>query len=188
MTRMSRTRYLAVTSLVVLMVGGISATDITPRLIWNASASVPLGLYALRPADDLTIGDLVAVNPPEPLAGFITERGYIAAGLPLLKLVAALPGQRVCRSGSTITIDETSVAEALLHDRLGRDLPVWQGCKIVGPDEVFLLNAGVPDSLDGRYFGPLPAQSAIGRAIPLWTGDAQSSRRPAGAKAAPPSH
>jgi len=24
-------------------------------------------------------------------------------------------------------------------------------------------------SLDGRYFGPLPAASIVGRAIPLWT-------------------
>ena len=29
--------------------------------------------------------------------------------------------------------------------------------------------ARVPDSLDGRYFGPIPASSVIGRALPLWT-------------------
>ncbi|QRZ15976.1 S26 family signal peptidase [Paracoccus methylovorus] len=185
---MCRRRYLAVTGLAVLQIGSISATNITPRLIWNASASVPLGLYVLRPAGDLTVGDLVAVDPPESLAGFITERGYTAVGVPLLKHVAALAGQRVCRSGSTITIDETSVSEALPQDRLGRDLPVWQGCRILMPGEVFLLNAGIPDSLDGRYFGPLPAHSVIGRAIPLWTDDALSDRAPAGAEVAPPSH
>jgi type IV secretory pathway protease TraF len=31
------------------------------------------------------------------------------------------------------------------------------------------LNADVPTSLDGRYFGPLPLSSVIGRALPLWT-------------------
>ena len=31
------------------------------------------------------------------------------------------------------------------------------------------MNWDVPDSLDGRYFGPIPASSVIGRALPLWT-------------------
>ena len=31
------------------------------------------------------------------------------------------------------------------------------------------MNWQVPDSLDGRYFGPLPATTVIGRAIPLYT-------------------
>ena len=31
------------------------------------------------------------------------------------------------------------------------------------------MNWDNPDSYDGRYFGPLPAASIIGRAIPVWT-------------------
>ncbi len=31
------------------------------------------------------------------------------------------------------------------------------------------MNWQSDDSLDGRYFGPLPATSILGRAIPLWT-------------------
>jgi type IV secretory pathway protease TraF len=31
------------------------------------------------------------------------------------------------------------------------------------------MNARSADSLDGRYFGPLPAASIIGRAASLWT-------------------
>ena len=34
---------------------------------------------------------------------------------------------------------------------------------------MFLLNSRVRDSLDGRYFGPLPAAAIIGRATPLYT-------------------
>ena len=34
--------------------------------------------------------------------------------------------------------------------------------------DVFLMNPRSADSLDGRYFGPLPAASIVGRAIPLW--------------------
>ena len=60
------------------------------------------------------------------------------------------------------------VGAALEHDRAGRDLPVWQGCRRVQTGEVFLMNWQVRDSLDGRYFGPLPASSVIGWATPLY--------------------
>jgi type IV secretory pathway protease TraF len=46
------------------MIGAKSTT----RYVWNASASVPVGLYRLRPAGELAVAELVAVQPPEPLA------------------------------------------------------------------------------------------------------------------------
>ena len=58
---------------------------------------------------------------------------------------------------------------ALERDRMGRDLPVWQGCRIIRDGELFLMNWDIRDSLDGRYFGPVLASSVIGRALPLWT-------------------
>lgn len=104
MTRRIRNGYLTATGLAVLVIGGISVAEIIPRLIWNASASLPLGLYAVQPIGDLTIGDLVAVTPPEPIARFIVARGYVGPGVPLLKRVAALSGTRAApapRSSST---------------------------------------------------------------------------------------
>jgi hypothetical protein len=50
-------------------------------------------------------------------------------------------------------------------------LPSWQGCHRVRTDELFLLNP-TPDSLDGRYFGALPAAGLIGTAHPILTRDA----------------
>ncbi len=47
-----------------------------PRFIWNASASVPIGLYSLGPVGVLNVGDLVAVLPPDDLAAFLDARGY----------------------------------------------------------------------------------------------------------------
>lgn len=137
-------------------------------LIWNASASVPLGLYRVERPTRLEIGDLVAVMPPAPLAAFMVARGYIAADVPLLKHVAGLPGQRICRSSATITVDDVVLGEALPRDRLGRDLPDWQGCRLLQDGEIFLMNREVRDSLDGRYFGPLPADAVIGMARPIW--------------------
>ena len=74
------------------------------------------------------------------------------------------PGKR-----SAVTVDGITVGNALDRDRLGRTLPIWQGCHRLGASELFLMNIGVRDSLDGRYFGPLAVTTVIGRATPLYT-------------------
>ena len=38
------------------------------------------------------------------------------------------------------------------------------------------MNWQSADSLDGRYFGPLPVKSIIGRAVPLWTDEEGDGR------------
>ena len=166
---MTRRFYATTTAIAAL---GVAITTIVPmsaRLIWNASASVPKGFYTVAPADAIEVPELVAVMPPEALAPFIVERGYVARGVPLVKRVLGVPGQRVCRTGHAITVDDVEMGEALERDSLGRDLPVWQGCRIVGDGELFLMNWDVRDSLDGRYFGPIPASSVIGWVLPRWT-------------------
>jgi type IV secretory pathway protease TraF len=47
---------------------------------------------------------------------------------------------------------------------------------VIPTGEVFLMNWEVRDSLDGRYFGPVPASSVIGRALPLWTDEEGDGR------------
>ena len=142
-----------------------------PRLLWNASQSAPVGLYRIDPGAAPMVGDWVAIEPPAELAAYMARRKYLPRGVPLLKRVAALPGARVCRSGVFVTVDGRAVAHALARDRAGRPLPVWLGCRIVRPREIFLINAA-PDSLDGRYFGPLPTTGLLGTAHPILTRDA----------------
>jgi len=144
-----------------------------PRLVWNASASVPIGLYRIEPADDLAVSDLVIAMPPPALASFLAERQYLPLGVPLIKHIVALPGRSVCRREFTISVDGTEIGMALAHDRLGRPLPVWQGCRAITKAEVFLMNTDAPASLDGRYFGPIPWRAIVGRAEPFWTFSAQ---------------
>ena len=139
-----------------------------PRFLWNASASAPTGLYRVDVGAPPRLGDLVAIAPPPALGTFLAQRGYLPRGVPLLKRVAGLPGALVCRFGVFVTVDGVAAARALARDRAGRPLPVWTGCRIVGRGELFLVNAA-RDSLDGRYFGPMPAAGLLGTAHPILT-------------------
>jgi conjugative transfer signal peptidase TraF len=166
---MTRFGWVMATHGAVMVIGATALLHPAPWLIWNASASVPIGLYAVHPAGALQSGELLVVTAPEPLATFLDERRYLPKGIPLLKHVAALPGQIVCRTGDAITIDGAIVGAALDRDHLGRSLPVWRGCRVIAGGEVFLMNRHSVASLDSRYFGPLPTTTIVGRAEPLWT-------------------
>ncbi len=147
-----------------------SVADIWPlRLVYNASASVPLGFYTVHDAGNLAAGDLVIAHPPLRAERMLVERGYLGVGVPFVKQIGAVPGSTVCRAADRITIDGTLAAVARDADGLGRALPRWTGCRQLGPGDVFLLNSGVPGSFDGRYFGPSPTRDIIGMATPLWT-------------------
>lgn len=97
--------------------------------IWNASASVPTGLYRLVPPAPVEVGDLVVATPPEPLAGFLATRGYLPHGVRLMKHVLALAGAEVCRVATTILVDGHAVGTALERDSRDRPLPAWRGCR-----------------------------------------------------------
>jgi len=56
-----------------------AAIDVSPMFIWNASASVPIGLYRVLPEDHLGVADLVAVTPPESIAKFLRGPQLFAA-------------------------------------------------------------------------------------------------------------
>lgn len=182
---MTRRRYVMATAIAASAFAAaftaVAVADPLPRVIWNASASAPIGLYRIHPEGDPPTGALIAIAPPERLAHWLSARGYLPEGVPLLKHVAAKAGQRICRAGVVLSVDGQPVAIARARDGRGRPLPVWQGCHTLRPGELFLLNPSIPDSLDGRYFGPLPTSAVIGRATPLWL------RAPSPSPSTPPS-
>jgi conjugative transfer signal peptidase TraF len=154
----------AATGFLLSTVGGA-----TPRYIWNVSTSVPIGLYRVQPATQLAVTELVAVQPPDLLAAFLDLNGYLPIGVPMLKRVLALPGQTVCRIGLRVTVDGIDMGQAHERDGRGRPLPAWHGCRVIADGDIFVMNWQSADSLDSRYFGPLPASAVIGRAEPVWT-------------------
>ena len=151
-----------------------------PRLVWNASASAPLGLYWVTHAP-IGRGDFVLAEPPDSARRLAAARGYLPAHVRLVKRVAGLAGDTICAVGNVVLINGRPAADRLDDDSRGRPLPAWHGCRRLGPDEVFLLMEDVPDSFDGRYFGPIQRRTVVGKLLPLWTFWPERSRRREGA-------
>ena len=161
---------------VTVAVSGTLIVPVSHYLVWNASASIPIGLYAIRGRRSLQVDERAAIEPPPQLRSLMARRGYLPAGIPLLKRIAATSGQRVCRFHHGVTIDGQLAGVARARDRRGRSLPVWFGCRTLQHGEIFVMNPAQPDSFDGRYFGPLDAGQVIGRAVPIWTDERGDGR------------
>jgi conjugative transfer signal peptidase TraF len=145
--------------------------------LWNASASVPEGLYHVKPFDAPRPGELVVTRLPSTAAKLANDRHYLPFNVPLIKPVAAQPGQTVCRCGDEVAVNGVIVGRALGSDRLGRPLPAWAGCIRLRPNQIFVMNPAVSDSFDGRYFGPIERSLVIGRATPIFLVHPQTPTR-----------
>jgi len=138
-----------------------------PRIVWNASASAPIGFWHIHPDVPIHTGDMVLAHTPASVRQLAARRRYIPANVPLLKRVAAQDGDSVCALGKRIFIDGRRAAVRRAVDPHGRPLPWWSGCEHLRGGRFFLL-MDAPDSFDSRYFGPVDEAAIIGRATPLW--------------------
>ncbi|HUD53087.1 S26 family signal peptidase [Parvibaculum sp.] len=162
-----RRRSLLWTALGIGLIGVTTFIDPLPRLVWNASASAPRGLY-LRLSRDFVRGDLGLARLPGEARRLAVARGYLAPDALLIKRVAASRFETVCMTGNDLYINGRHAARRLEQDGKGRPMPRWQGCERLGGYHVLLLAEGEPTSFDGRYFGPVERRLVIGRLVPLW--------------------
>lgn len=139
-----------------------------PRLVWNASASAPIGLYLVSPGDQIAPGDMVIARVPERYRHMAAQRRYLPMNVPLVKRVVAGPGDEICALGSTIFLDGRPTVQRVERDGKGRPMPHWQGCIWLHSGEHFLLMTDSPASFDGRYFGISTASDIIGPARLIW--------------------
>jgi type IV secretory pathway protease TraF len=154
-----------------VLCAGLAGTLLRPRsplLLWNASPSSPVGLYAIGPPARLRAGDTAIAWPPPEARRLAARRHYLPVNVPLVKPVEATLGARVCAVGDRIFVNGRQVAIRLFRDASGRRLPWWLGCIWLREGDVFLLSPGVPDAYDGRYFGITRASEIIGKARLLW--------------------
>jgi len=161
-------RRVAVIGAGIAFVGLTIAFPPAPRLVWNASASAPIGLYAVTPGATVEPGDMVIARVPDPSRMMAAERRYIPANVPLVKRVVAAAGDEVCALGREIFVDGTWVVERRASDAKGRPMPWWSGCVRLRGRQLFLLMSDSPGSFDGRYFGVTDGGLVVGKARLLW--------------------
>jgi conjugative transfer signal peptidase TraF len=149
------------------------AFDPVALVIWNRTGSAPIGLYGLSD-DPFNHGAWVIVSARSGEVDWAAARGYVGRDWPLIKRIAGLPGDEICREGGSVFVEGIHVAEALNVDSLGREMPVWEDCQVLGGDEVFLLNRH-PQSIDGRYFGPTKIGDLGGTLVLLWSPDGRKA-------------
>jgi conjugative transfer signal peptidase TraF len=142
--------------------------QIPAQIVYNPSDSVPRGWYRIGKAEVLHVGDIVLARLPAVSATLASQRGYLPAGVPILKRIGALAPQSVCTNDRVVRIDGDAVATVRIRDGQQRELPVWSQCRSLTSGELFLLSTN-PASFDSRYFGPITAKAVIGSAKPLWT-------------------
>lgn len=138
-----------------------------PRIVWNASASAPIGLYAVAPDALPEPGDMVIARVPKAFRRLAATRHYLPENVPLVKRVAAVAGDEVCALNREIFVNGHPVAKRRTVDGAGRAMPLWRGCVRLRGHQLFLL-MDAPDSFDGRYFGVTEGEDVVGKARLLW--------------------
>jgi len=143
----------------------------------NVSASMPEGLYEVRPIDrKIERGDAIVICAPPKMAALARARGYLGPGpcpqdaMPLLKFVAAVGGDVVDVSARAIAVDRRCLPSGVTYDRdgAGRPLPhVARGRYRLAPNQLWLW-APAPQSFDSRYFGPVDARDVTKFAKPVF--------------------
>ena len=113
-------------------------------------------------------GQLAVIRLPEAVKALADTRGYLPKHALMLKPVAAIPGDTVCRDGPFLTINGRFRAIADRKDTRRRLLPRWRGCRHLATSELFVLST-ISGSFDSRYFGPIERGHVLGTAVPIWT-------------------
>ena len=136
-------------------------------LVINLTSSVPVGLY-VHSARPPRTGEFVLVLLPMQLRHFAARRGYLPLNRLLVKIIAAGPGEVVCRLGARVWVGGHNRVWALRTDGLGRPLPYWSGCRRLRGSELFVLGTH-SNSFDGRYCGPINRRSVLTVVQPILT-------------------
>jgi conjugative transfer signal peptidase TraF len=142
-----------------------------PNILINETPSEPVGLYRLIPhTESLYRRGMYVVFPVPPnQRELVYGRHWIRRGIPLLKEVLGLSGDRVCVYADRFEINSHVVGPVFAVDREGHPLPQQRGCFEIQPGYFFAASQHFQSSFDGRYFGPLPISIVTGEARPLWT-------------------
>jgi signal peptidase I len=141
-----------------------------PEIVINATPSAPQGLYRLieHPEQDYRRGMVVVFPVPVALRPIVYGRHWLKSGVPFLKEIQGLTGDRICIRENHLEVNERVIGPVFRVDRTGQALPQITGCFEVPPGYFFAANSTFAQSFDGRYFGALPLSIVRAEARALW--------------------
>lgn len=159
-----------------VIISTLAAAAFTGGYRLNLTPSEPLGLWRIEKLQrPVAIGDLVFLCPP--MTAVFAEawrRGYLRRGMcvggfaPLIKTVAALPGQRV-EITDHVLIDERSIPASSVSGTDGEGRLLLPDSGGVVPPRHLFVHSSFASSYDSRYFGPVPDSGLLGLARPVFT-------------------
>jgi conjugative transfer signal peptidase TraF len=142
-----------------LGVGFVAVSPLSDVVIYNASPSMPQGIY-VRTHSPIVRHSIVTVRARDVALNYAAARRFTDADDRFLKRVAALDGDVVCAFGPLVTINHELTLQRRTMDNVGRALPTWSGCRRLN-GQIFLIGDAA-DSFDGRYWGPVASELVEG--------------------------
>jgi conjugative transfer signal peptidase TraF len=178
----------AVLRVAVFGLAALLAATVGLGLTYNSSASLPIGLYKIRPLKaEPTRGDVVGVCLRGHAAALARERGYVhAEGLQpwvygvrcsgslavIGKPVAGIPGDTVEVSEQGVSVNGKPLRNGAVRtrDQRGRPLPqARRGVRVLRRGEFWMQSQHSGLSYDSRIFGPILREQIVDRRVPLLT-------------------
>ena len=139
----------------------------------NRSASLPGLLYRVRLLEEgapIERGDVVLIDLSKVSNSVIDRgvaRGYVNLREPMLKRVAALPGDTVALRGGFLFVNQDAIKMTVAsRDSGGGKLSAWPTPLVLSPDRYWLASDPIR-GFDSRYFGPVCRKALTHKATPL---------------------
>lgn len=145
---------------------GTASVDIRGRIFGH----IPYTIQADSNAPTLKKGDIVIAstyayrnNIPKigDMVAFLSPNNR---GLPWVKRVVALPGDRIAINSGVVYLNDIPIKEPYILDtNRVREYSNYMEEKVIPKESIFVLGDNRDNSMDSRHFGHLPLANLIGR-------------------------
>jgi len=159
-------RPLFFTGLIVGSIAAVCSFFAQPLIIYNATDSLPHGIYRVIKQQTYKRGDLIVFPIPEQVRSLVLERGWLKPDSYLIKPVAAINGDNMWITCGQVFVNGKYFGVIKKQDRKGLPLPSLVINDTLSAGEIAVLQRS-DDSFDSRYFGPIDERQIIGRAVPI---------------------
>jgi conjugative transfer signal peptidase TraF len=157
-----------IVSLCVLAALLLLFKHLSTRYLIQVSASMPKGVYKIKAADNVSLGQIVIFKIPKNVSDLVQKRRWAPEGLTylLMKPIAAKAGDRILISEKGLFLNSVYVGAVERFDSVGLPLPAIYGEFVLKQNELFTLSYH-ENSFDSRYFGPIQKSAVKGVVEPL---------------------